>query len=130
MKYLFGLTLIGTILLTIGCGPDGERNTVVNVQKESLPTENAPNSNAQPANATANLSSGPKINLTMEKYNRLKDGMSYEEVVKILGGEGTKAQSPEDGKGVTYKWEGEDFSSVFATFQNNKLTYKTSVGFK
>ena len=130
MKYLFGLTLIGTILLNVGCGPDGDRNTVINVKKESLQTETAPSSNAQPANVAANLSSGPKINLTMDKYNQLKDGMSYEEVVKILGGEGAKTPGSEDAKGITYKWDGEDYSSVFATFQNNKMTYKTNVGLK
>jgi hypothetical protein len=133
MKNLLGLAVVAVVLINIGCGADGERNTVINVKKESLPTQTAPNSNTQPANVVGiNSNSGPKTNLTMEKYNSLKEGMSYEEVVKILGAEGTKAPGSQEGKDkpITYKWEGEDYSTVFITFQNNKMNYKTNVGLK
>lgn len=132
MKNLLSLALFLLVLINFGCGVDGERNTQINVERESLPTQSAPNSNAQSVNPPANLSSGVKYKLTMEKFNSLKEGMSYEEAVKIIGGEGSKMPEAENDKdkGVTYKWDGEDFSTIFATFKDNKLTYKTNVGLK
>lgn len=132
MRNLLILSLFLLILLNIGCGVDGERNTQIKPERESLPTQTVPNSNVQPVNAPANMSTGVKYDLTMEKFNSLKDGMSYEEAVKVIGGEGFKMPEAEGDKdkGVTYKWEGENYTTIFATFKNNKLTYKTNIGLK
>jgi len=69
----------------------------------------------------------------MANYSRLKTGMNYEQVVKILGKEGTELSSTEFAgvKTVMYKWDGEGFgANMNAMFQRNKLTTKAQFGLK
>lgn len=65
--------------------------------------------------------------LTLEKYNQIKNGMTYKQVVEIMGSEGTETMSSGDGKYkvTAYKWEGENamqFINVY--FMGDKLTSK------
>lgn len=68
----------------------------------------------------------------MEKYNRIKNGMSYKEVVDIIGSEGSETFSSTIGKykTVSYKWEGPNFQFIYATFSNDKLNSKTQANLK
>ena len=68
--------------------------------------------------------------LTLDNFNKIKTGMSYEEVVKILGSEGTETSSSTVGKYElkSYKWEGEKFVRVYASFRNNELRTKSQSG--
>ena len=71
-----------------------------------------------------------KSNVTKEQYERLKDGMSYKEVIAILGTEGDE-QFKSNIAGfafATYQWKGSGFSSIIVTFQNDKLQSKSQVG--
>lgn len=70
--------------------------------------------------------------LTMARYDKLKIGMDYSEVAKILGREGIEVMKSEtDGvKKITYKWEGEKNVYVVLTFENDKLTYKSQANLK
>ena len=51
----------------------------------------------------------------MAKYDQLKDGMSYKEVVDIIGKEGTEQSSSKVGSTVikTMKWQGDDYEFIF-----------------
>lgn len=75
-----------------------------------------------------------ETNITIEKFDRVKEGMTYEEVVQILGGPGDEASSNEitimgnKVKSVLYGWKGSDLSSIAAMFQNNKLVSKSQIG--
>lgn len=88
--------------------------------------------------ATTNASSeqvevkknSPKI--SMEEFNALQTGMTYEEAVAIIGGEG-ELSSQVDVAGYDtkmYMWEGEGGfgANANATFQNNSLTSKAQFG--
>lgn len=71
--------------------------------------------------------------LTEEKFDQIKDGMTYEEVVAIVGAEGTVMSESGD-KGtdfhtVIYEFETDGFmSSANMTFQGNKLLNKSQFG--
>ena len=69
--------------------------------------------------------------LSLEKYNRLKDGMTFEEVTAILG-EGAEMSKTEIlGSSVTsYQWRGPEFAQITASFQNGKLNSKSQFGLK
>lgn len=81
---------------------------------------------------SANSSSSSSANLTMAKYNELKNGITYEEAVKIIGSEGTQSSSSSVGniKIASYKWEGDKYARIFATFRDNKLTSKSQSNLK
>ena len=71
--------------------------------------------------------------VTLSNYTQLKKGMSYAEVVKILGKEGTNTGAKHSLPGtkvVQYLWNGEDGGSMTALFQNNRLISKAQSGLK
>ena len=71
--------------------------------------------------------------ITMAKYDRIKTGMSYKEVVEILGKEGKELSNNEVGgiKTVVYQWEAEGAgSNMNATFQKDKLLSKAQFGLR
>ena len=76
--------------------------------------------------------------VTMENYNRLKTGMTYPQVVRILGKEGTELASNEIAgiKTVMYQWDGDGLvagisgANMNAMFQNGKLIQKAQLGLR
>ena len=69
-------------------------------------------------------------------YTQIREGMTYPEVVAIIGEEGERTASVSlDGKKLTpaaskktYSWENADGSKFVATFIDGKLTTKNLVG--
>lgn len=114
MKNLIGLFVL--IAVVIGCSSSG--------RKEETNANNAQGSNTSTQPETT--SNGKTASLTLEKYNQLQNGMKYEEVVRILGAEGTETSSYSAGKikTATYKWEGEKYARITATFRNGELASK------
>lgn len=91
-----------------------------------------PSSDVAPA-AQAPEPEKPKSQVTMANYNRLSTGMTYEQVVAILGKEGTELSSNDIAgyQTVMYQWEGDSFASnMNAMFQNGKLMQKAQFGLK
>lgn len=71
--------------------------------------------------------------ITLEEFNKIQNGMSYEEVKNIIGSDGTVVSDTEiEGfRMIIYSWYGEDeISNANFNFQNNKLTNKTQIGLK
>lgn len=71
--------------------------------------------------------------LTSEKFDQIKSGMSYEEVVEIIGAEGqVMSETGEVGTEfhtVMYEWETDGFmSSANIMFQGNKVANKAQMG--
>lgn len=120
MKNLFGLIVL--IFVVSGCGILGK--------KDETKTDNTTVSNT--ATKTETTTEKSTLSLTLEKFNQLKDGMKYEEVVKILGGSGTETSSFSSGnlKTVTYKWEGEKYARITVVFKNDALSSKIQSGLK
>ena len=61
-----------------------------------------------------------------EQYERLRTGMTYEQVVKVLHNDG-EVVSEEDGKTV-YTWKNEDGSSITITFDGEEVSTFTQSG--
>lgn len=123
MKNLIGLMVL--IFVVAGCG-------FLN-KKEVTNTGITPVSNtATKTETTPPTSDKPTAGLTLEKFNQLQNGMKYEDAVKILGSEGVETSSFSSGtlKTVTYKWEGEKYARITATFRNGELTSKIQSGLK
>ena len=66
--------------------------------------------------------------VNMDNYNKIQTGMSYEEVVSILGKQGEEMSSNDIAgyKNVMYKWDGDSGfgANMNAMFQNGKLIQK------
>jgi hypothetical protein len=70
--------------------------------------------------------------ITLAKFNQLKTGMAYKEVVNILGTDGEIISESDIGgtKTVMYQWQSSGFGNMNAMFQNGKLISKSQFGLK
>ena len=74
----------------------------------------------------------------MANYNRIQNGMSYEQVKEILGDGGTESSSSDLGgvKTVMYEWKASGFVSSMdggnmnAMFQDDKLVTKAQANLR
>ena len=101
----------------------------------STPQVSSTSNNSVRSNSNASASSTPAstAGVTMANYNRLKTGMTYAQVVQILGKEGTELSRNEMAgyETVMYQWEGDSWgSNMNAMFQNGKLIQKAQFGLK
>ena len=72
--------------------------------------------------------------ITMEEYNQIDNGMTYEEVTEIIGSQGSLS-STVTANGTTieiYTWYGDGVagSNANVTFTNDSVTGKAQVGLK
>jgi len=72
--------------------------------------------------------------VTMANFSKLRSGMSYSQVVSILGSQGTEMSSSDIAgySTVMYSWDGEGGfgANMNATFQNGELVSKAQFGLK
>lgn len=72
--------------------------------------------------------------VTLANFEKIENGMSYEEVVDILGGEGELLSQAGEGEFKTemYKWDGEGGfgANMNVTFQNGQVQSKAQMGLK
>lgn len=77
--------------------------------------------------------------VSMDKYNRVKPGMFYAEVVSIIGKDGEElSRSSVPGiqgvmpplETIMYQWRNSNGSNMNAIFQNNSLINKAQFGLK
>lgn len=108
------LTIIGIIFIIIGVGiaVDGIR----------------PNSNTKSVNSSVVENTSY---MTLEKFNKIQIGMTYEEVVSIVGSEGTLSSEASAGNITTkmYYWYAKNkISNAVISFTNGKVDGKTQIG--
>jgi cytoskeletal protein RodZ len=144
MKQISNLSLVGIlwIAMILGCSApkNNSNNTSSSAQNsnasstQNAVTTSSPAQQSSPSKAaTPSGTPAPAAGVTMANYNRLKTGMTYAQVVEILGKEGTELSSNEIGgtKTIMYQWEGEGFASnMNAMFQKGKLIQKAQFGLK
>ena len=92
-------------------------------------------SNSTVSSTTSGVTTEQKQDrLNLEKFNKIETGMSYQDVVNIIGEEGTVLSESEIGniKSTIYSWYGEGSIGANAnvTFQNGKVVSKAQVGLK
>jgi len=68
--------------------------------------------------------------ITLEAYEQITEGMLYQEVCDLIGGEGELLSSVEDGDLLTelYTWSNSDGGSATVVFENGAMTSKSQVG--
>lgn len=74
-----------------------------------------------------------KCYITLDEFNKIQSGMSYNQVKEIVGCEGTVVSESEymGTKMTIYSWYGKDgISNANVNIQNDKLLNKTQVGLK
>lgn len=122
------LVLIIFAFVIVGCSCPNLNDLQTKIGEGTKKTETNTASNA----AVAPKKSSETSQISVEKYNRLKNGMSVKQVVEIMGDSGEELQSSETGKYkiATYKWTGENFSYIVLTFMNDKLQSKSKGGIK
>ncbi len=79
------------------------------------------------------VSSGDDIEITIEQYNAIETGMTYEEVVEIMGGDGSLLSDTEIAGSTSqiYMWNGNSFgANANITFSDGKVIAKAQVGLK
>jgi hypothetical protein len=144
MKQISNLALVGMMWLAmiLGCTLPKENSnssssstqnsnasSTQNASTSSSPTQQRSPSRTTSTPSTPSFTPG----VTIANYNRLKTGMTYAQVVEILGKEGTELSSNDIGgiKTVMYQWEGEGFgANMNAMFQNGKMIQKAQFGLK
>ena len=130
--------LLLSALLVGGCGTSSEET----VETEEPTTEEATPAVEQETQAPASedtTTEEPAVTennpgISKAEFDQIENGMTYEEVVQIIGGEG-EVLSEVGEKGtdlytVMYKYDGESGLGANAnfTFQNNKLQAKAQFG--
>ncbi len=71
--------------------------------------------------------------ITLEKFNQIENGMTYEEVVSIIGEEGTLSTESSYGNQTMriYSWYASDgISNATITFMNGNVKGKSQIGLK
>ncbi|MCD1261407.1 DUF3862 domain-containing protein [Paenibacillus athensensis] len=83
---------------------------------------------------SGNTGSAEKVEITKEKYDKINNGMTYKEIIKIVGGKGeTITETGEEGSdlhgiGVMYRGKGEVGASATFIFVGDKLQAKSQFG--
>ena len=93
------------------------------------------NSTEQTSTSSENSTNTKNTKITLEEFNQIETGMTYEQVVEIIGIEGTvMSESDITGNGqyktTIYSWEGEGTLGANAniTFQGGKVISKAQFG--
>lgn len=82
---------------------------------------------------SSNNSDDTGVIISLSEFNEIENGMNYEQVCEIIGGEGTLfSESQEKDSPIqlaVYTWNGESMgSSASFTFQNGELIQKAQLG--
>lgn len=127
MKNLYNIGFVVLILVVLGC--NCQRIQEFADQSKSTPTTSSPTTSS-PSTSPGSTNTGS--GLTMDKYNQIKNGMSYQEVKDILGREGTETMSSGEGKYKveSYKWEGEQYQFISVVFMGGKVNSKVQANLK
>lgn len=129
-KIILLLFVVLAASVLIGCkNQSGGNKTVVrsNIANTAATMDNRATTTAAPVAPKGNS------NVNIANFNRLQIGMSYTDVVKILGSEGENMGVTETTgvKTVMYKWNGEVPGSFMkAIFQNDTLIDKVHTLYK
>jgi Beta-lactamase inhibitor (BLIP) len=134
MKNLFNLGFVVLLFVVLGCNCQkiqelaNQSKTTPSNSPTVANTSSSPTSSSSPSTSSSSSSGG----LTKAKYDQLKNGMTYKEVVNVLGKEGEETSSSEVGKTTirTMKWQGENYAYVFVNFTNDKMTFKSQANLK
>lgn len=127
---VLSLVLVVGIFIVLGCNCKAIQDEMEKQAKEKdrPATTSSPATSSNTATATKKSASG----LSLDKYNQIKNGMTYKQVVEIIGSEGTETMSSGNGKYKveSYKWDGEGYEYLSIVLSGGKVTSKTQANLK
>jgi hypothetical protein len=126
MKKSFSLVLGIMLFVSLGC------SMLCNTQEKIDTTTSGKETASTPADTTKPSTSIDTASLSMDKYEQIKNGMSYAEVSKLLGSEGKVSRRSTVGKIElkSCKWEGDKYRRVYVNFRDDKVNSKSQSGLK
>lgn len=91
-------------------------------------SDNSNSSSSTASQSTQQDKDSTKIDA--DKFAKIENGMTYDEVVSIIDSEGSEQSTNEIGgiKTTMYEWESDGWGVATITFQNGKVTNKTQFG--
>lgn len=125
---MIDLAGVALLLVVMACSCPSRIRELSGDQDRSTPRP-TPETVGTPPSRSASTG---EYQLSMEKYNRIKNGSRRADVENILGGKGTEVSSSVGG-GIKFsvdKWEGESFKSIIISFRNDRVISKSQVGLK
>lgn len=132
MKKSISPVFIILLFTVLGCSLDS-----ITGGKDEVPTP-APANDAAPGNSTATEKSDASTDssdassgdVSLDKFNKIELGMSYDQVKGIMGSEGNETSSTKSRsyEAKSYEWKGEKFARISVRFQNGELVSKSQSG--
>ena len=131
MKNLFNFGFVALILVVLGCNCQKFKDLADQAKQTPTNTPTVSNTSSSPTSSSSPTKSSSGA-LTKAQFNQLKNGLSYSEVVDILGKEGKELKTTRVGstKISTYQFSGSDNSFIFCNFTNDKMSFKSDANLK
>ena len=124
-KWWFWVIVV-IVIIAIGTSNNTNNSTTNNDNTDAPVVENN--------NTEAPKTEKNSTKISKAEFEALETGITYEEAVAIIGGEGELSSQVDvagyDTKMYTWKGEGSIGANANATFQNNSLTSKAQFGLK
>lgn len=70
----------------------------------------------------------PPAQLSIDKYNALKLGMTYVQAVTVIGSDGEEQEGMRSATVRAYNWTNRELNTISATFTNGRLSLKSQFG--
>ena len=132
MKNLSPFLLI--VLAVLGCTlpkePESKSENTTSSSAATPSTSTADRVKATPPPKPTATRSEPESGVTLANFQRLKNGMTYSEVVRVIGAEGELLSESEFAGTTTemYQWKAGMMANMNAIFQNGKMVSKAQFG--
>ncbi|HEY0426553.1 MAG TPA: hypothetical protein VGC76_01985 [Pyrinomonadaceae bacterium] len=133
MKNSLNLVLVILVFIVLGCNCQKFQEIAKEAENASKTKTNTTTTNTSTTSSPSNSSSSTaKGDLTLDKYNQIKNGMTHKEVIDILGVDGVEQMSSGEGKYKveSYKWEGDNYAFISVVFMGDKVNSKVQYGMK
>ncbi len=131
MKKSLSLVFALLLFIALGCsfGGFGKKEEAPTPAPDSTSTDSGSTDSKTTSEKPSDSTSSESGSLTLSNFNKIELGADYEDVVKILGSDGSETSSSSIGGSgrKSYKWEGEKFTRIYANFKDNKVISKKSI---
>ncbi|HUF03760.1 MAG TPA: DUF3862 domain-containing protein [Aridibacter sp.] len=137
MKKSLTLVLMTLLLVVLGCNMDrltgGSNDEVPTPATENGSDSGAETTSASPddsGDTSSTSTESGSADVSMEKFNKIELGMSYDEVKEVMGSEGNQTSMTKSGsyESSSYEWKGEKFARISVRFTRSELSYKSQSG--
>lgn len=137
MNKSLSLVLITLLFVVLGCNLDqltGSGNedvptpvTDANSNGGDETASSSPDGEDGTGDSSSSSSESGSADVTLDKFNKLEMGMSYDEAKEIMGSEGNQTSMTKTGsyESASYEWKGEKYSRISTRFTRGELSYKS-----